>query len=188
MSSFKLLNVPLDCFLQPDGDYEKYRVRSTDTKQVDNLYKQFLKSAKSTLFASTFNVMCTQKTSEEITQEKLRDHDFVIIDGNHRYQALVKYREEEKVNFADYVPCFVHPYMEPSEAVGIGYNRNTQDGKSKKMSNFETVVLVKAILDRLDMHMESDKSAEDKEKKEKKSYAALYRFLQISDDVSNPLL
>lgn len=121
--------IQLNKLMEPESDY---RVRSVNSERVETLYQTLLESG-------------TKALRSQLTVMQKGD-DYTIIDGNHRYRAMLKVRKEElKEDYFSTVSCRVYEAIEPHYVLGLGYSSNSISGDVLKMSDFEVVECLRKI-------------------------------------------
>ena len=150
--------IPMEQLRDPTEDY---RVRPVSMKAVTSLSKA-MASREESIFLSTFIVMVvkTQNADVTLTQDNVKDHHFMVIDGNHRLEAM------RLINLKNGVHCYVYNDITPLQAVGLGYRRNTQDENVNRMSELERCAIIRRLMGG---------------KEKKAGYAAAYQCLNIKD-------
>lgn len=132
-----LRDVPFENLQEPLGTFQ---VRPINETRVQELVKDFLDKRQSYL-SSNLTVMeiVAPSGDDDSTSE------FMIIDGGHRYRAMKEIRESNMDVFK-VVPCLVYRELTTSQVLSTGYRRNTEAASVYKMTDFDTVEVVRKIM------------------------------------------
>lgn len=145
-------DVPFSRLREPDGPLRGYQVRAVNQARVEELYNMFTQRKQSEL-SSTLTVM---ELSDEQEGEQA---EYLIIDGNHRYRAMSEVRKNTNSPPAfNTVPCLVYREMTTVQVLATGFTRNTEAADVYKMTDFDSVEVIRKILTRY----ESDPNVLDK--------------------------
>jgi hypothetical protein len=118
-------NLMISELAEPDDEFKAYRVRPINKKRVSQI-------ADSINPEQIFIVVCIQQS-------------YVVIDGNHRLMALKTLIETGKTPGNLRVPCLVYENLAVTEAIGLGFRKNTEDSDSMRMTDLEKINIIRTI-------------------------------------------
>lgn len=123
--------LPFAMLSEPEGELaDQFRVRPVNPRRVKQLANK-LSNCKELL--------------SELTVLDLNGQ-MVILDGNHRYQAMKVIRAARGEDFFPVVSCVVYEEGAIAEALAIGYNKNIEGEDLLKMSDWDKVSVIKRLL------------------------------------------
>ncbi len=124
----------------PSCPYWDYRVRGVSSRRVDEL-AAVLRTQGSAELSSELSVLTYPVHGGE--------KKYIILDGNHRYCAILKLRSEpETASWFNTVPCRVYQHLGVKEALAIGFGRNRDAEDVLKMDDFSKVEVIRKLLSR----------------------------------------
>ena len=119
-----------------------YRVRHITESRVDYLYHKWMANGADTLDSDLCVLVAD---GQEFDIDNIRDMDFIIVDGNHRFRAMKRVKEKRPFAFTS-VNCHIYQNLEPMQAIGLGYNKNRQAHDVHKMTDFDKVRIIRMML------------------------------------------
>ena len=138
-----VFSIPVKLLCKPT---DAFRVRELDQKRVLQLSKALLANSGAddkdhNIFLSTFvvNVNWQGVLKCPFSQEDVDSHTYMVIDGNHRLAAIEATPERS-------VHCYVYKDLSPEKAIGLGYQRNTQDANVLKMTELQVTTLIRKVM------------------------------------------
>lgn len=127
-----LIGLQQIAFTQLREPRENCRVREINPLRVAQL-AMAMKEKRQTSLSSNLTVMMVGP-------------DAVIIDGNHRYQAMKNIRETVNERAFDTIPCLVYKEMTSQQVLATGYSRNSEAAAVYRMTDFDTIELLRKML------------------------------------------
>lgn len=131
--------VEFDSLVEPDGKYKGYRVRKLCEEQIEEMAEKLSEKepGPGQSLSSVLTVMILDK--EKPT--------YLIIDGNHRYQAMRKLQEEAPPGTKPFrnVLCAIYSTMTERQALALGFSKNNDACAVYKMTDFDCVELMRKL-------------------------------------------
>ena len=127
--------------VHPNGEFQKYRVRDINEKNVHALVKELARGDVHTL------LMVLKRGSK-----------YVVIDGNHRFHAMEIVRNTIQHAY-DFVDCSVYEELTTEEALGLGYRANRCATNVLKMTDYQKVDLIIRVTKEKDLDKQEELDA-----------------------------
>ena len=157
--------------VEPSLEYANFRVRPTSDTRTSKLTKGFLAAAEPRELLSTFIVSLIPDVGginfSTSTVDKFR---YIVIDGNHRLLALKELFKCEGNWLHETVPCMIYDKLTPTQAIGLGYERNAHDANVIRTSDYDKVFAARQLL-------RNEKNTADGSKR--KGYSEIFKAFNI---------
>ena len=125
--------IAFEKLLPPDGDHICYRARTTTSHRVDHLTTSLAAESNGHL-------------SSIITVVQVEDGDaYVVLDGNHRYEAMQRLWLEQPSWFAS-VLCRVYKNLQVYQALALCYTTNSQSESIHPMTDYTKVTIARKVI------------------------------------------
>ena len=70
-----------------------------------------------------------------------------ILDGSHRYNAMINIRQYYHHDWFDKVPVLVYDDLSAAEAIGVAFAMNRDDSKGLKMTDYDVVMSLRRVIE-----------------------------------------
>lgn len=145
LSQFELgiFSIPVTLLEFPNEDQ---RLREINNKHVNILFKSFLTFKDNPSFPSVLSVSLAEDIEpDEFNADVILAHSYTVIDGNHRLEALQKYKKTTGKDYVTSVNCRVYRKLSYDAATAVGYRQNLANKSFYKMTDFDLCCIIRKV-------------------------------------------
>ena len=139
--------VPFSRLVEPSQQYANYRIRNINETRVQEFMQKL--SITNLKLSSTLTVLVSTSdclSKEEFNKESLENYSFIILDGNHRYNAMISLKEKGSTSVTNSkVECRVFVGLSEQEAILTAYGENNEKADVLLMTDYEKVSVIRKI-------------------------------------------
>ena len=123
--------VDISLIKEPNGIYSQYRLRDVNQSRVSEM-------------VDTLSANKSTRLNYQLTVMKV-NNDYVLLDGNHRYRAVINLRKKNLDIFTK-LPCTIYSRMSVQQALGMAFSNNRESEDVLAMTDYEKVAVIRNIL------------------------------------------
>ena len=122
-------SISMEHLKQPDGIFKEYRVRDTNEQRVRELA----------------NLLQGNNAAPILVVLKKSAETYIILDGNHRFNAIVQLNKEGHIGF-HYLQCQVYEGLTVHQSLSLGFSENRKSENNLRMDDFDKVHVIRRVL------------------------------------------